>query len=134
MSRVSRSTRAAVRERALGRCEYCGVPEGFSQFLHQVDHIMPPRHLGTDAFTNLAFACFNCNNAKGTDIATVDADSEERVWLFNPRQQNWNDHFRVDDGTISGLSPEGRATARLLEMNIVEQVRLRRELKRIGRM
>jgi hypothetical protein len=134
MTRVAPSTRATVRERAGGKCEYCQLPEGFSHIRHQVDHIYPPRHLGTHALDNLAFACFDCNNGKGTDIATLDADTLERVWLFNPRTQDWNDHFRMVNGQIIGQTPEGRATVRLLEMNSDEQVRIRREVKRGGRM
>jgi hypothetical protein len=134
MSRIARAIRVIVRERAAGRCEYCRIPDGYADFQHQVDHILPPRHLGTDALINLAYACFECNNAKGTDIATLDSETMSRIWLFNPRTQKWYDHFRIEKGYIVGQTAEGRATARLLEMNTPEQVRLRIQLQRMGRM
>jgi hypothetical protein len=50
------------------------------------------------------------------------------VRLFNPREQEWSDHFALhDDGQIVGLTPIGRATARLLNMNAARRVELRLE-------
>ena len=49
------------------------------------------------------------------------------VLLFNPRQQNWQDHFIQRSGTIEGLSDCGRATVRLLNMNASRRVELREE-------
>ena len=38
--------------------------------------------------------------------------------LFNPRQQNWQDHFLINpDASLSGNTPEGRATTLVLRMN-----------------
>jgi hypothetical protein len=40
------------------------------------------------------------------------------VNLFNPRRDSWERHFVVDrGGYIVGLTPTGRATVRLLDMN-----------------
>jgi hypothetical protein len=50
--------------------------------------------------------------------------------LFNPRGDAWSDHFAVQGGRILGLTPKGRATARLLNMNAPRRVELRKECQR----
>lgn len=127
MSRVPAAVRRQVQQRAGGRCEYCGLPEALGRLSHQVDHILPPRHLGSEDLINFAWACFRCNNNKGTDIGTVDLATMQRTWLYNPREQRWDEHFEIDtQGYIVGKTTQGRATARLLEMNIEPEVELRR--------
>jgi hypothetical protein len=135
MSRVSDKLRDIVRERASNVCEYCKLPSGLSKYRHEVDHITAIRHLGTDDLSNLACACHQCNLNKGSDLASVDPETLTKVWLFNPRQDSWGDHFILqDDGYIVGKRPESRATIRLLQMNLEERVQLRRLLRRTGRM
>jgi hypothetical protein len=127
------SIRQQVRVRAQHRCEYCHLPEGFTRFSHQVDHINPPRHLGTDDLNNLAWACFHCNNSKGTDIATVEAVLFKRVWLYQPRTQRWQQHFEMTpQGVIVGKTLSGRGTVRLLDMNRIQIIDLRRSLLQAG--
>ena len=134
MTRVPKKLRDQVRQRANGRCEYCGLPDSVASLSHHVDHILPPRHTGTNDFdSNLAWACFRCNNGKGTDIGTVDIVTTERVWLYNPREQNWDDHFEIrETGHIFGKTPEGRATVRLLNMNHEAEVEARRLVIKYG--
>lgn len=110
------------------------MPEGFPRFKHQVDHIIPPRHIGSDDFPNLAWACHRCNHMKGTDIGTFDLESNQKVWLFNPREQRWDDHFTISgDGFIIGKTAQGRGTARLLGMNDHDFPKLRRLIMKTGR-
>jgi hypothetical protein len=47
--------------------------------------------------------------------------------LFNPRLQQWADHFSwTDDGTnVVGLTPMGRATVSALSLNTEFRVRTR---------
>ena len=40
MAEVSAADRALVRGRALGRCEYCRLPESSGFVEHQIDHII----------------------------------------------------------------------------------------------
>jgi hypothetical protein len=49
----------------------------------------------------------------------MDAQTNERVALFNPRTQVWIEHFAfLPDGiTIIGLTPTGRATVIALRLN-----------------
>ena len=75
----------------------------------------------------LALACNRCNAYKGTNLASIDPDTKEMVPLYNPRQDAWQDHFLLRGGEIVGLTPTGRATVRLLNMNAPQRVELRRE-------
>jgi len=115
-----------VRQRAGLRCEYCGAPEGIAAQAHQVEHILARKHGGLSAVENLAWACFQCNLAKGSDVAAYDDETGDLVPLFNPRAQRWEDHFRMeDDGVIFGISAVGRATGRLLRHNEPRRVAIR---------
>ena len=125
MARLSKAVREQVRLRAHERCEYCGKPEGFSPHEHQVDHIIAIQHGGSDSTDNLAFACFRCNNKKGSNIASVDPKTGHLSPLYNPRVDNWVDHFEHHNGEILGRTPAGRATATLLSFNDPKQIELR---------
>jgi hypothetical protein len=54
------------------------------------------------------------------------------VNLFNPRQDRWEEHFNVNGLIIVGLTPKGRATVWLLQMNAPERLRFRDSLRRHG--
>jgi hypothetical protein len=60
-----------------------------------------------------------CNNYKGDRTAGVDPATGETMPLFNPRRQNWFEHFRwSEDGLrIIGLTPTGRATVAVLHLS-----------------
>lgn len=93
------------------------------------------QHGGKTDLDNLAYACFECNRQKGPNLASLDPQTGERAWLYNPRTQNWADNFRLDDsGTISGLTAEGRATVSLLAFNDPERVQDRKELIELGKL
>jgi hypothetical protein len=64
-------------------------------------------------------SCAPCNNFKGDQTTAVDPETSERVALFNPRSQDWFEHFRwSEDGIrILGLTPTGRATALALHLS-----------------
>ena len=55
------------------------------------------------------------------------------MFLFHPRKDKWEDHFRLNDSVIEGITPEGRATVRLLHFNEEQQVDLREDLIKLGR-
>jgi hypothetical protein len=87
--------RDLVRQRAGNRCEYCRKLEMFGNYPHHLEHIIARKHGGLSEMGNLAWACFQCNVAKGTDIASCDTETKELAPLFNPRTQDWNDHFEL---------------------------------------
>jgi hypothetical protein len=122
-----------VSERAGDRCEYCRLAQHDAYFSHEPDHIIAEKHGGETTFENLAWACFDCNRFKGSDIASLDPPSGELVQLFNPRSQSWREHFEIHGGTIRGLTPTGRATERLLKFNLSERVEVRHVLSQTGR-
>ena len=130
---ISPALRAAVRERARGGCEYCQVPGNLVWLSHQPDHIIAEQHGGEMTLANLAWSCAHCNLHKGPNIASVDPETAERIFLFHPREQNWREHFRVDEGRIVPLTAVGRATARLLKFNVGSQLAVRRRWWRLGR-
>jgi 5-methylcytosine-specific restriction endonuclease McrA len=92
-SKISVIIRNYVRTRALGYCEYCKSPEDCGSVFFNIEHIFPTILGGTDDETNLAFSCGGCNGFKFTKIDAIDPISEQLVPLFNPRTQNWIDHF-----------------------------------------
>ncbi|HET7089168.1 MAG TPA: HNH endonuclease signature motif containing protein [Anaerolineae bacterium] len=121
---IPATLRAAVVERAGERCEYCHKPQ-ISFYPHEVDHVVAVKHGGETTLDNLAFACFQCNRYKGSDLASIDPQSGAITPLFNPRTQHWADHFRLDGATIVPLTSEGRATVFLLRLNDPERIQER---------
>ncbi len=111
-TRPPREVRQHVIRRAENRCEYCLLPQDFAASAHQVDHVIAEKHGGPTTADNLALSCTTCNRRKGSDIGAVDPETQELVRLYNPRSQWWDDHFRVEDASIVGITPEGRATVR----------------------
>ncbi len=119
-----------VRHRAGNRCEYCLMPQEATPFIpFHVEHIIAKQHVDGDQDypSGLCFACDRCNVFKGPNLSSSDPVSGEIVYLFNPRAHAWSDHFMLSRGHIVGLTPIGRATARLLHMNALRRVELREQ-------
>ena len=115
---VSREHAREVRRRASGCCEYCRLLETKRSIRFQIDHIFARRHGGDDSLDNLCLSCYECNSYKGPHIAALDPLTAEPTRLYNPRAQDWDDHFELNvDMSIAGLTPEGRATTEVLRMN-----------------
>lgn len=66
---------------------------------------------------NSCLACAHCNSAKGPNAAGYDPETDNLVPLFNPRQDVWAEHFVWDGPLLIGLSPIGRATIDVLNIN-----------------
>jgi len=124
--------RELVRQRAGDRCEYCHLPQEFSELRFHVEHVTPRQHGGTEALENLALACPDCNLAKGPNLAGLQPGGHKMVRLFNPRLDRWSQHFRCDGARIVGTTPVGRASAALLRMNDTERLRIRSLLLELG--
>lgn len=129
---MNAALRQRVAKRAEGRCEYCRYPGAFSLIPHQLDHVVPRQHGGDDTEDNLAFCCAACNRVKGPNLASVDPDTRKIAPLYNPRVQTWVEHFQLDDVSILGVTPEGRATVALLRLNDDRRLRERRALLNRG--
>lgn len=125
--------RREIRQRASQFCEYCLIHEDDVLLPHEPDHIIAVKHGGETTCANLAWTCFLCNRANGSDIASVDAQSGDIVRLFSPRIDNWTDHFELnDDAVIFGKTPIGRATSTLFQFNRPEQIEIRQVLMESG--
>src|SRR6516162_8389791 len=91
---MDQKTRLLVRQRAGLRCEYCHLTEAQSPVAKlQVEHIVPKKHGGVDDLANLALACIDCNLHKGANLTGIDPETGKLVELFNPRTQEWTEHF-----------------------------------------
>jgi len=133
MTRISGKIREEVRQRANNCCEYCLIPELPNAHSFHVDHIKPSKkHKGPDELDNLAWACFDCNTTKSGEIAGYDPVTKQLTPLYNPRIQNWHEHFKKDGPTIVPISAHGRVTVELLNMNDSAQIELRILLIKLG--
>jgi hypothetical protein len=130
---ISQVLRLEITRRARHRCEYCLLHSDFALLAHEADHIIATQHGGVTATDNLALACFDCNRLKGPNVASVDPDTRRVLPLFHPRQERWDEHFKLDGARILPLTPTGRATAALLRFNTPDRLRLREASRQAGR-
>jgi hypothetical protein len=125
---MDRALEELVWRRARGRCEYCQLPHENHELHFEIDHIIALKHRGPTRASNLCLACFACNNHKGTNISGIDTKTKKIVQLFNPRRHKWGRHFRWAGPVLVGLTPIGRATVIVLEINLDYRVDLRQGL------
>jgi HNH endonuclease len=116
---ISEATKQSVRERAGYLCEYCHSLELLSANRFTIDHIVPRSLGGSDDIDNLALACRRCNERRYNFVAGIDPETQEIVPIFNPRQQQWAEHFvwTLDGTVIQGSTPIGRATCIRFDLN-----------------
>ena len=131
-SHIPAKLRSLVIERAKGCCEYCLLSQDYAIATHHLDHLLALKHGGRTKIENLAFVCARCNRRKGSDIASIDPADGTLVMLFNPREQVWREHFTLDGAVLVGLTPSGRATVELLQMNHPARIAMRRKLMDSG--
>ncbi|MBX2998596.1 MAG: HNH endonuclease [Caldilineaceae bacterium] len=132
-SYIPTGTQTHVIARAKASCEYCLIHSNYAALTHEVDHIVAEKHGGSSEEANLAYSCAQCNRFKGSDLASIDPRSGKIVPLFNLRTDNWSEHFTLDGPVIMPLTQNGRATERLLQLNQIDRILLRRELLNTGR-
>lgn len=108
------------------------MPQQFDVQPFQIDHIRAQKHHGPTALANLAWSCLPCNSYKGSDASSYDPDTDTLVPLFNPRTQQWEEHFHWDGPKLVGTTPTGRATIVLLRINSSDRVEHRRLLIAAG--
>ena len=127
--------REHVTRRANNSCEYCLLKQEHLPYaMFQIEHIIPRKHGGGDDPTNLALTCDRCNSHKGANLTGIDPKSGAIIALYNPRRHSWQEHFRLLNTTILGLTAVGRTTVRVLNMNEERRVRLRAVLKQYGQL
>ncbi len=133
MSKIALDIRQIVAVRAHYVCEYCLIAEADAFFKFQIEHIISRKHGGSSELENLALACVFCNRYKGSDIASLNPETNELVQFYNPRTMRWREHFYLSEVVIEPLTAIGEATIRILQMNADEQILERRVLHRRGR-
>lgn len=128
MGRPDRALQQTVIRRAAGCCEYCRFPEAASELPFHCDHIIAEKHAGQTNSANLAWACFSCNLRKGPNIAGLDPVSGQLTRLFHPRTDVWTEHFDWQGIWLRGITPVGRATIAVLDMNHEDSLAVRAAL------
>lgn len=116
---LSEGTKRDIRQRAGYLCEYCHTSEQWQSVPFTIDHILPVSLGGSNDLENLALACFTCNRQKSNQIEALDPHSGKTVPIFNPRQEQWSEHFvwSADKLYIVGRTSIGRATVNALILN-----------------
>lgn len=135
MTLISDELRQSVVLRARNCCEYCHLPQVSQVATFPVDHVVPVALQGPTKAENLCLACPRCNARKWTSVEAVDPVSGEVVPLFDPRKDDWFAQFRwsASDGSVlEALTPKGRATITLLDLNSPHRVSIRRWLAVVG--
>jgi hypothetical protein len=130
---IDDSIRQFVRVRAAYRCEYCRLKQEHSLlWQHQIEHIIPRKHHGSDELENLALACVRCNLGKSSNLTGRDPVTGKIAELFNPRSETWLKHFKFENELVIGVTPTGKVTADVLNMNEAQRLTLRLQLYRNG--
>lgn len=132
-SYVSADLRRVVMTRSRRRCEYCLIHEDDTYLGCQVDHVIAEKHGGPTAIDNLSYACTFCNRAKGTDLGSIASETGELVRFFNPRTDDWTEHFRLEGVQIEPLTDIAEVTARILGFNDADRLLEREALQLVGR-
>ncbi len=133
MSRyVSDALRSIVAARTNYCCEYCRLPLRYSFFSFQIDHIVSLKHGGRTAAENLALACGFCNSNKGADIGTFIDSPKSLIRFFNPREDDWHEHFQFEGTEIIPKTGIGEATVKILCLNDFERLMERQILMNAG--
>ena len=117
-----------------GFCEYCWSSSRFSPSSFHFDHILPVSKDGQSIFDNIARSCAGCNGLKQDKIESFDPLTRQSYRLYNPRKDNWSEHFEwsANGLIIEGITGIGRATVELLQVNRLGNTNLRELLKTVG--
>ena len=74
------------------------------------------------------YVCHFCNAFKGPNIAGRDPATKNVERLFNPRQDDWQEHFRWDGPALEARTAIGRVTLAVLRINLPYRVAVRASL------
>jgi hypothetical protein len=118
--------------RAKNRCEYRRMHQSLQGATFHIEHVIPRSHGGSDDAQNLAWSCPSCNLHKSDRITVQLTGSNHQVALFNPRTDNWPDHFEWDDYQIIGRTEVGAATVDALDLNHERRLKIRQAEQLFG--
>lgn len=85
----------------------------------EIEHLRPTSLGGGDERDNLWLSCHKCNKFRSNRVTAVDPLTNGTVPLFNPRRDDWLEHFAWQEGGlyIVGRTAIGRATVATLSLN-----------------
>ncbi len=131
---ISEKLKEKVRKSAKYRCGYCLFQMVYAHTTFEIDHIIPIFKGGATVEENLWLACEICNSAKSDKTEGFDSVTNSTVPIFNPRTENWNEHFEWSDNftKIVGKTPIGRATVTELHLNKERIVGVRKNWVAVG--
>lgn len=126
--KIPEKTKSRIRQLAKNRCGYCLSQQEYVWDILEIDHIFPLTKGGKDDEENLWLICSTCNNAKYNKTEVFDFKAQQKVSLFNPRQQKWHEHFQWSkDGTkMKGKTAIGRVTILALDLNKPRFIKVRK--------
>ena len=101
--------------------------------MFHIDHVIPLAAGGMTTADNLALACVSCSLRKGARQMAADPQNGEIVAMFNPRRDQWAEHFSWQGGFLAGLTGIGRATIVALSLNRPIILAIRQEERMLGR-
>ncbi|HEX9924401.1 MAG TPA: HNH endonuclease signature motif containing protein [Anaerolineae bacterium] len=133
MTYIPVALRELVIQWAGDRCEYCLYPQDLSFLSFEVEHIIAEKHGCETIAENLVLACPYCNRFKGSDIGSLDPTTGNLTLFYNPRTQEWSEHFQLNDAQIAPITPEGRVIVQILQLNHPDRIEERRHLIHAGR-
>lgn len=133
MAYISTTLKREVIERAGNCCEYCRLKQGDYPFSFHIEHIRAEKHGGKTESNNLCLSCPTCNVYKGSELTSIDPQTDDIAPLFNPRLQSWDEHFRLEGAFINPLTTFGRVTVFLLRFNLPKRLKERQELTELER-
>jgi hypothetical protein len=114
-----------VARRALHRCEYCLMHQRLQVATFHIEHVIPASAGGTDDASNLALACPSCSLHKSNRTSAIEPNAQTHVPLFNPRAQDWRDHFQWIGYQLKAKTVVGSATIALLRLNHDRRIEVR---------
>lgn len=122
----------AVNSRAGNRCEYCLMHQSLQGATFHIEHVFPRSAGGTSDFDNLAFACPSCNLHKSDKVSVALVGFDQPIAFFNPRKEQWRDHFAWDDYNVIGKTDVGKATIIALDLNHERRIKIRKAEQLFG--
>lgn len=134
MSSIPAELKSKIRQQARNRCGYCQTPQKIVSMPLEIEHIVPQTGGGTDTEENLWLACRNCNGFKHSKTHAIDPLTNVETNIFNPRKQDWNEHFEFnpEQTEILGITACGRATVVALRLNFEQAVAARKLWVSVG--
>jgi hypothetical protein len=133
LSAIPKVFRQFIFDRDKGRCRYDRLEQFGQAAVFHVNHIIPRSRGGPTEESNLVLQCPHCSLHKSDRLDGLDLVTGERLAVFHPLQQRWEDHFTLQDtGECTARTAIGRVTVEVLHMNDALPIVARRIQVQLG--